>query len=112
VTSKGLAAVAGLPKLRHLKLWKAKGVNDEAIAAFLQMQQLEVLEMPETSVTLAGLKELAASPKQRLKHLFIGGIDLTPEQVDELRQAMPSCQISWWRKPAIEYPETGRRFGN
>jgi internalin A len=112
VTSKGLAALAGLTKLRHLKLWKAKGIDDAAVAVFLQMQPLEALEIPETSVTFAGLEELAASPHQRLKHLFIGGLDLSAEQVEQLRQAMQSCQISWWQKPTIEYPETGRRFGN
>ena len=47
-----------------------------------------------------------------LKQLFIGGLELTPEQVDEIRQAMPNCQVSWWQKPTIEYPESGRRFGN
>lgn len=112
VASKGLAALADLPKLQHLKLWKAKGVNDEAIAVFLKMQQLEALEIPETSVTFAGLKELAEKADSRLKHLFLGGLDLTAEQVSTLRQAMPNCQISWWQKPAIEYPETGRRGGN
>jgi hypothetical protein len=112
VTSKGLAALAGLPKLRHLKLWKAKGIDDAAIPVFLQMQQLEALEIPETSVTLAGLKELAAKPNPRLKHLFAGGLDLTAEQVDALRQVMPNCQVSWWQKPTIEYPDMGRRSGN
>jgi hypothetical protein len=58
------------------------------------------------------LKQLAAKPNQRLKHLFVGGLDMTAEQVDALRQAMPNCQISWWQKPTIEYPETGRRSGN
>jgi len=112
VTSKGLAALAGMPKLRHLKLWKAKGIDDAAIPIVLQMRQLEALEIPETSVTFVGLKELAAKPSPRLKHLFLGGLDLTAEQVDTLRQSMPNCRISWWQKPTIEYPETGRRFGN
>ena len=112
VTSKGLAALAGLPKLRHLKLWKARGIDDAAIPVLLQMQQLEALEIPETSVTLAGLKKLAAKPNPQLKHLFVGGLDLTAEQIDALRQTMPNCRISWWQKPTIEYPETGRRSGN
>jgi len=74
------------------------------------MKQLEVLEIPETSMTAAGLLQLAAHPG--LRHLFIGGLEITNEQLESLRSAMPNCRISWWAKPAIEYPETGRRFGN
>jgi hypothetical protein len=37
-----------------------------------------------------------------LKQLFLGGVDVTSEQVEALRQALPDCQVSWWRKPAIE----------
>ena len=40
------------------------------------------------------------------------GLDLKAEQVDSIRQAMPNCLVSWWQKPTIEYPDTGRRFGN
>jgi Leucine Rich Repeat (LRR) protein len=110
VTSKGLGALTSLPNLRRLKLWKAKGIDDAAIPVFLQMQQLESLELPETNVTAAGLAHL--SGHRHLKHLFLGGLDLTPEQVDSLRQAMPNCLVSWWQKPTIEYPDMGRRFGN
>jgi len=110
VTSKGLAALTSLPNLQRLKLWKAKGIDDAAAPIFVQMQKLETLEIPETNLTPVGLTQL--SQHRNLKHLFLGGLNLTSEQVDTLRQAMPNCQISWWTKPTIEYPDTGRRFGN
>jgi hypothetical protein len=107
VTSKGIAALSGLPKLRHLKLWKARGIDDAAVPVFLRMENMEVLELPETSITVQGLKQL--SSKKGLKQLFIGGIEITQEQAEALRKALPDCLISWWRKPASPSPEPGRR---
>jgi Leucine-rich repeat (LRR) protein len=112
VTDFNIGHIAQLPRLRQLKLWKAKGIDDAAVPLFLQMKQLEALELPETNLTYPGLTQLAANQNQHLKHLFLGGLDLTPEQLDALGQAMPNCRISWWTKPTIEYPDTGRRFGN
>jgi hypothetical protein len=44
-----------------------------------------------------------------LKRLLIGGLDVPPEQVSELRTALPDCSISWWKKPQIEYGERKAR---
>jgi hypothetical protein len=110
VTSKGIAALSGLPRLRHLKLWRARGIDDAAIPGFLQMENLEVLELPETSVTAKGLVQLSA--KRGLMQLFIGGVDITPEQAEVVRAALPRCQVSWWKNPAIRSPEPRRRGGN
>jgi Leucine-rich repeat (LRR) protein len=110
VTSRGLAHLAGLPNLQRLRLWKARGIDDSAVPMLLSMTRLTVLEVPETSLTAAGLRLLAQH--QALRQLFLGGLDITPEQLEALRTAMPNCHISWWQKPAIEYPDTGRRFGN
>jgi len=73
------------------------------------MENLAVLELPETSITARGLMQLSA--KRGLKQLFIGGIDMTPEQAESLREAAPNCLVSWWRKPTISSPEPGRRGG-
>ena len=62
MTGKGIAALSGLPKLRHLKLWKAEGIDDAAVPVFLQMESLEVLELPETSLTARGWR---SSPRSR-----------------------------------------------
>jgi hypothetical protein len=74
------------------------------------MQSLETLELPETNVTFAGLTQLAAH--KNLKQLFLGGLTLTDDELATLRASMPHCRISFWTKPAIEYPDTGRRYGN
>ena len=110
MTSKGLAALSGLPRLRHLKLWKANGIDDAAIPVLLKMENLEVLELPETSITAQGLAQLSA--RRHLKQLFIGGIEITPEQAETLRKALPGCQVSWWKKPTIPSPEPRRRGGD
>jgi hypothetical protein len=110
VTGKGIAALAGLPGLRHLKLWRAAGIDDTAVPALLELEKLEVLEVPETGLTARGLAQLAA--KTGLKRLYIGGLDVAPDQVESLRAALPGCQVSWWPKPAVPDPEPGRRGGN
>ena len=109
VTSKGIAALTGLPELRHVKLWRAKGIDDAAVPFLLKIENLEVLELPETSITAEGLARL--SRKKDLKQLFIGGVDVTPEEVEAVRKALPDCLVSWWKKPKIEY-RTERRRGS
>ena len=104
----GLAvALAGLPELRHLKLWGAEGIGDAAVPFFLAMQNLEILELPETSITAEGLSQL--SQKKKLKQLFVGGIDLEPAQIDAIREALPDCRVSWWEKPTIEFSDPTQR---
>jgi len=110
VTAKGLAALTGLPRLRHLKLWKAKGIDDSAVPVLLRMNALETLELPETSLTPQGVTQL--SGMKGLKQLLIGGVEASPEQVEALRKALPGCLVSWWVKPKIEGPEPMRRGGN
>jgi len=111
VTSKGMAALVGHPALRHLKLWQAAGIDDASVPYFLQMKNLEILEVPETKITAAGLEQL--SQKKELKQLFIGALDVTPEQLDAFRAALPGCRVSWWKKPKIEFTERpARRGGN
>jgi Leucine-rich repeat (LRR) protein len=112
VTAKGLTSLAALPNLRHLKLWKAKAIDDTAAPALLNLKNLESLEVPETNLTFAGLTQLSTNQNQHLKHLHLGGLTLTDDQLASLRQALPNCHISFWTKPAIEYPDTGRRSGN
>ena len=110
ITGKGLAAIATLPELRRLNLWKAQGVDDAATLALVEMDKLESLVLVETGVTATGLMQL--SKHAGLKNLYLSATSLSREQVDLLREAMPGCRISWWEKPAIEYPATGRRSGN
>ncbi len=63
VTSKGIAALVGLPRLRRLKLWQARGIDDLAVPYFLKIENLEVLEIPETAITAAGFAQLSLKEK-------------------------------------------------
>ena len=47
-----------------------------------------------------------------LKQLFIGGIEITPDEAEKVRAALPGCRVSWWKKPAIPNPEPRRRGGD
>jgi hypothetical protein len=73
------------------------------------MEHLEILELPETSLTSQGAEQF--SEMKNLRHLFLGGVEITAEQAEALRKKLPQCQVSWWKKPAISTPETGRRGG-
>ena len=110
MTGKGLAALSGLPKLRHLKLWKARGIDDAAVPVFLQMESLEVLELPETSITARGLAQLSA--KRGLKQLFIGGIDITPEQARVAPRGHAGLPGELVEKADDPEPRAGARGGN
>lgn len=103
VTGKGIAALAKLPELRHLKLWRAEGIDDAAVESLLELENLEVLELPETRVTAEGLSRL--SGLKDLEKLFIGGLDVTRDEVEALRAALPGCFVSWWRTPEISAEE-------
>ena len=98
MTSKGIAALSGLPRLRHLKLWKARGIDDAAVPAFLRMENLEVLELPETSITAQGLARLSdeAGPEAALSSAASTSRRSRPRHS---RKALPGCLVSWWRKP-------------
>ena len=47
----------------------------------------------------------------RLGFVTVTGVDVTPEDVESVRRALPDCQVSWWAKPQIEYPSRRRRGG-
>jgi hypothetical protein len=74
------------------------------------MEALEVLELPETSLTRDGLTQL--SGMKGLKQLFIGGVDVAPGEVAALREALPGCLVSWWPRSNLEESMPGRRGGN
>ena len=93
-----LHALIELPRLRHLSLEYATGVDDEAVAVFLALEQLESLQISGAAVTDDGLARLAAH--KQLKALRIGSTAVTEEAVAQFRKARPSCTVSWWRNLA------------
>ena len=55
------------------------------------MQNLETLNLNDTKITDAGLKEIAKL--QNLTHLFLGSTKITDAGVAELKKALPNCRI-------------------
>jgi Leucine-rich repeat (LRR) protein len=106
-TTRGFAALKGLPHLRKLVLNKS-GVSDQELAEVVKCGQLRVLVIPEASVTDAGLAGLAGLPRlesldlsdnprltdkaaahikglPRLENLFLNKTGLTDKGLAELR---------------------------
>ena len=98
LTRPALDALRELPQLRHLSLEYATGVDDQAIAALLVLEQLESLQLSGTAVTDDGLRQLAAL--EHLKALRVGGTAVTQGAVEKFRESHPGCTVSWWRNLA------------
>ncbi|RPI77935.1 MAG: hypothetical protein EHM42_13420 [Planctomycetaceae bacterium] len=111
VTRQGLSALTSLANLTRLSLWRAEGVDDGAIPALLEMRSLEILEISETKISAAGVGQL--TQMRGLRQLFVGGLELSAEQLEILRRELPECRVSWWEKPNIaQPPRRGRRGAN
>jgi hypothetical protein len=72
----------------------------------VQLKGLHVLELTETSLTAMGVESLSAM--RGLRQLYVGGVDISPEQAEHLRESLPDCFVSWWRKPSIPSPDQRR----
>ncbi|MCA9126219.1 MAG: hypothetical protein KDB22_04000 [Planctomycetales bacterium] len=103
ISSSGLAALSALPKLRILKITGLPGIDESAAERLLDLRQLEVLDLTLSNIGAAGVAKLSGHPN--LKRLFLGGVDLTQEQLEAMRRAMPDCEISWWAAPTIAATE-------
>ena len=55
------------------------------------MQQLDELDLNDTQITDAGLKEVAKL--QKLETLWVSDTQVTEAGVAELKKALPSCKI-------------------
>ncbi len=98
LTRPALDALRELPQLRHLSLEYATGVDDQAIAVLLVLEQLESLQLSGTAVTDDGLRQLATL--EHLKALRVGGTAVTQGAVEKFRESRPGCTVSWWRNLA------------
>ena len=97
VSSRGLASLAKLPKLRTLRLWQVEKIDDGAAAHLVAIDTIEVLDLSETAVTDAVLPKLAGLPN--LKQLFLGGSKVTQSAVEQFRADYPRIHVTWWEKP-------------
>jgi Leucine-rich repeat (LRR) protein len=93
VGANGAPSLAKFEGLRYLRLWNCGGVSDSIAATVRQLPNLETLDLAKTSLTDAGLSQLAGMPS--LRKLYIGGTKVTPEAVAAFHQAHPRVELSW-----------------
>ena len=60
ITAEGIAALAELPKLDHLRI-RGSGVDDRALAAVTGLERLKILNVPRGEFTGAGLARLSGA---------------------------------------------------
>jgi hypothetical protein len=121
-TDAGLAAVATFPHLTALRIWhtavtgdgvkallalklkslmlgqtldmKSKAaLTDDSVAVVAQIASLETLNLSEARLSLAALMKLKQLPN--LKRLTLDSIEISPGDVDALKQALPKVDIKW-----------------
>jgi hypothetical protein len=89
VGDQGLLPLTRLSQLRHLNLGGAS-ITDDGLPVIGRMKQLESLELYPSFVSDDGLPHLRTLTN--LKELSVGP-HITKEAADELRQALPNCEI-------------------
>ncbi|MBI3855102.1 MAG: hypothetical protein HY293_05370 [Planctomycetes bacterium] len=88
----GLPLLAGLPRLKILGLGGTK-VTDAGLPALAACASLRELRLPATAVTDQGLAALEAC--KGLETLKLGRKSkATPQGIDRLKKALPSCSVS------------------
>ncbi len=115
VTDSGLTHLAGLPNLCDLSLDGAAGVTDAGLIHLSELTNLQLLCLSSTAVADSGLARLNGLTKLRelhlsntkvtdaglvhlrslavLRRLFIYGITVTDQGIEELKVALPDCDI-------------------
>jgi hypothetical protein len=91
VTDAGLEHLKGLVNLRELDLFQTQ-VTDAGLVYLKEMAELRQLHLGATRLTDAGLRHLAGLTN--LKRLWLNWeIPVTHDGVEELRRALPNCEI-------------------
>lgn len=102
ITDEGLKSLENLPNLRKLHLENTK-ITDAGVAHLKKLQSLEYLNLYGTAVSDAGLTDLQGL--KNLKALYLWQTKVTPTGVEQLKTALPKCQVNTgWEKP----PETAK----
>lgn len=115
VTDAGLPALKGMRRLRDFYL-RGTAISDEGVKNFLDHPQIEILDLNGTKITekaLATIKDVTTLKKlyirngakigeegmaalktmRLLQNLEIGADQITPEQIAELKAAVPVVKI-------------------
>jgi hypothetical protein len=79
--------------LRSINLSQNMQVTDAGLKELAGLTKLRELKLDNTQVTDAGLKELAGLIQ--LIHLDLRNTTVTDTGVAELKQALPGCEILW-----------------
>jgi hypothetical protein len=99
-TEAGNAFITSLPNLSSLMLGqrlpgqdRPLSLTDESLATITKMKSLESLEIGESRFSLEALRQLGALPN--LKKLKITRTEISTEEVEALRSALPEVQIDF-----------------
>ena len=98
-TDEGVRKLKDLKNLKSLFLGQRlsyKGPpspSDETIPILVEMKSLESLQLEETRLSLASLRQLKQLPN--LKKLTLGGIDIPQADVEQLRKELRGVEVKW-----------------
>jgi len=99
-TEAGNAFITSLPNLSSLMLGqrlpgqgRPLSLTDESLATIAKTKSLESLEIGESRFSLEALRQLSALPN--LKKLKITRTEISTEEVEALRSALPEVQIDF-----------------
>jgi hypothetical protein len=93
-TKVGDAGLSELKELTNLRELYLAGIpmTDAGLAQLENMQNLEVLDVSNTNMSGAALAPLERFAKLRLLHVI--GTQVRGEDIEKLKRALPTCQIS------------------
>jgi len=97
VTITGLKQISKLKNLSSLSLWGSE-ITDEGLKEVAKLTQLKKLNLNNNEISDVGLKEIAKLTQLTSLSLESTSYDITDEGVDELKKALPNCEM-WFGCP-------------
>jgi len=91
-TNEDLVYVGQFTNLKNLDLRYCEGITDTGLQHLLSLTKLEDLDLSKTRVTFDGLRQLQACGN--LRRLGLGGMPLINAQFEELKRALPDCEVT------------------
>jgi hypothetical protein len=93
ITNDGLACLAGLPRLQHLRLKENAQLTNACIPQLLRLGGLVDLQIQETSIDQHGLNKLEGMKNLRNICLDVWGKNYSFDMLLALSVRMPACTI-------------------
>lgn len=90
ITARGIASLAGLPKLVQLRLGGSQ-IDDAAVAEIARLPELRSLHLIGPSLSDAALGKLAQAPK--LSSLYVDDCQLSDQAWEQLFEAKPKLHV-------------------